>query len=217
MPYLLNPQEVSFPLPGLADEDGLLAIGGDLSLERLVLAYENGIFPWYQQNGEWFWFSPLERCVIFPAHLKISKSMRALLKKGHFSITHNHAFQDVIKNCATIKRADDESTSWINPELQEAYTKLYQHGYAHSLEVWLDEKLVGGLYGVFINGVFIGESMFSKVSNASKIALIYLGKLPQVKLIDCQVPNPHLISMGAELIPQESYLAMLRARSNPAL
>jgi leucyl/phenylalanyl-tRNA--protein transferase len=197
-----------FPDPALAEEDGLLAIGGDLSIERLLVAYSNGIFPWFSEGEPILWYSPHERCVIYPDKIKVSKSMRKILNQEVFKVTFNQAFTDVILNCANTERKGQDGT-WITNEMQEAYIKLHQHGYAHSVEVWLDNKLVGGLYGLKVNRVFCGESMFSHVSNASKTAMIFLSKM-NIDLIDCQLPNDHLMSLGAEMITRELYMEMLQ-------
>ena len=198
-----------FPDPALAEEDGLLAIGGDLSMERLLVAYSNGIFPWFSEGEPILWYSPHERCVIYPDKIKISKSMQKILKQEVFKITFNEAFAEVIRNCATTERKEQDGT-WITNEMQDAYINLHQQGYAHSVEVWLENQLVGGLYGLKVNRVFCGESMFSHVSNASKAALIFLSKM-NIDLIDCQLPNDHLISLGAEMISRELYMEMLQA------
>jgi leucyl/phenylalanyl-tRNA--protein transferase len=197
-----------FPDPALAEEDGLLAIGGDLSTERLLIAYSNGIFPWFSEGEPILWYSPHERCVIYPDKIKISKSMRKVLKEGIFKVTFNEAFSDVILNCANTERKGQDGT-WITNEMQEAYINLHQQGYAHSVEVWLNDQLVGGLYGLKVNRVFCGESMFSHVSNASKAALIFLSKM-NIDLIDCQLPNDHLMSLGAEMISRELYMETLQ-------
>lgn len=208
--FQLPEDEIVFPNPALAEADGLLAVGGDLSMERLILAYSNGIFPWFSEDDPILWYSPHERCVIYPDRIFMSKSMRKILSRNIFKITVNDAFEEVIMNCARVPRKGQEGT-WITKEMQEAYLKLNEKGYAHSVEVWLDNKLVGGLYGVKINRVFCGESMFSLVSNASKSALIYLSKL-DVDLIDCQLPNDHLMSLGAEMISRELYMEMIEAK-----
>jgi len=206
--FQLLADDPAFPDPALAEEDGLLAIGGDLSIERLLTAYSNGIFPWFSEGDPILWYSPHERCVIYPEKIRISKSMKQVLKQGIFKVTLNQAFKDVILNCATTQRKGQDGT-WITTEMQQAYLNLHHNGYAHSVEVWKDDKLVGGLYGLKINRVFCGESMFSHVSNASKTALIFLSKL-HVDLIDCQLPNDHLMRLGAEMISRESYMEMLR-------
>jgi len=199
-----------FPPVHLAEPDGLLAIGGDLSTERLLLAYRSGIFPWYE--GEHIlWWSPDPRFVLFPDELVISKSMRTIIRKQSFSFTTNQAFAQVIENCKKIYRKDQNGT-WITDEVKLAYTRLHHLGYAHSAETWLNGQLVGGLYGVILGDVFYGESMFSKESNASKFAFIsYVEHLKQigVRIIDCQVYTEHLESMGARMIPRSDFIKIL--------
>jgi len=206
--FQLADDDLSFPNPALAEEDGLLAIGGDLSLERLLLAYSNGIFPWFSEGDPILWYSPHQRCVIYPERINVSKSMKKIQKNKTFEVTINTAFEAVIKNCADTPRIGQDGT-WITDEMQNAYINLHKKGFAHSIEVWLDKKLVGGLYGIKINRVFCGESMFSHVSNASKTALIFLAET-DIDLIDCQLPNDHLMSMGAEMIDQNLYSAILQ-------
>jgi len=201
-------EELIFPDPSLAEPDGLLAIGGDLSGERLVLAYQNGIFPWFSEGDPICWYAPHERCVIFPEKVKVSKSMRKVLADGIFTVTIDQAFEEVIVSCAQSPRKGQDGT-WITTEMQDAYISLHHNGWAHSVEVWHEGRLAGGLYGLEINGVFCGESMFSSMSNASKTALIWLCRNPAYRLIDCQLPNDHLLSLGAEMIPQEQYLSIL--------
>jgi len=208
MVFSLPEDEVVFPNPELADEDGLLAIGGDLSAERLILAYQNGIFPWFSDDDPICWYSPHERCVIFPDRIKVTKSMKQVLKNGSFKVTANQAFEKVIANCAKIPRKDQPGT-WITQEMIDAYINLHRLGWAHSVEVWKDGSLVGGLYGIVINKVFCGESMFSLVSNASKVALVFLCR-QAFDLIDCQLANDHLLSLGAELINRETYMRALK-------
>lgn len=197
-----------FPDPAFAEEDGLLAVGGDLSVERLDLAYHNGIFPWYSSKNPILWYSPHERCVIYPDKIKVSKSMRQVLKSGKFKVTFDLDFPAVIRACASIFREGQDGT-WITKDMEKAYLEMHRQGKAHSVEVWQEEKLVGGLYGVVINHVFCGESMFSLVSNASKTALITLCQQKQYGLIDCQMENEHLLSLGAVLITREEYLKYL--------
>ncbi len=197
-----------FPDPALADEDGLLAIYGDLSPERLLLAYSNGIFPWFDEDSPILWYSPHERFVLFPSELKISKSMKQVINSKKFKITYNTAFEKVIKACAEVRREGQEGT-WITPEMQEAYTALHRLGYVHSIEVWNQEKLVGGLYGVLINKIFCGESMFSKESNTSKLALIWLCQNANINLIDCQLHTDHLEKMGARVIDRAEFMSFL--------
>lgn len=213
MIFELSDDELWFPEPELADEDGLLAIGGDLSAERLVLAYQCGIFPWFSEETPILWYAPHQRFVLIPDELKISKSMHKLLNSEKFRITFDTAFPDVIKACATISRLDQDGT-WITSDMQEAYINLYRLGIAHSVEVWQNDQLVGGLYGIHINSVFCGESMFSKVSNASKAALIWLCQNKNYKFVDCQVHTSHLESLGAAFISMEQYLNFLNADKN---
>jgi len=211
MPYLLDEKELVFPHPSLADEDGLLAVGGDLQIDRLMLAYENGIFPWYNEESPILWYAPLERFVLFPKKLKVSKSLRQILKSNRFKITLDESFEQVILNCANMPRKDQDGT-WIVADMQNAYTQLHQAGYAHSIEVWMEGELIGGLYGVQVGKVFCGESMFSKVSNASKVALVYLATNFDFSLIDCQIPSEHLRKMGAQIITQKDYLTILQTQ-----
>jgi leucyl/phenylalanyl-tRNA--protein transferase len=201
-------ERLLFPEPGLAEPDGLLAVGGDLTTQRLLLAYQNGIFPWYSHDSPILWYSPHERFVLYPDELKISKSMRQLLRSNRFRVTTNTCFADVIKACSTAPR-DGQDGTWITDDMQAAYISMNAEGYAHSVEVWEQGQLVGGLYGVGVGDVFCGESMFSKVSNASKTALIYLCQTNKFKLIDCQVHTNHLESMGARTISREQYIAVL--------
>ncbi len=207
MIFELADDDIDFPDPVLAEDDGLLAFGGDLTLNRLLKAYEKGIFPWYSQPPI-LWFSPPERFVLYPDEIKISKSMKQVLKARKFEVSINKSFTEVIKNCAQIERTHETGT-WISPEMQQAYINLHKAGYAHSVEVWENKKLVGGLYGVKTGKVFSGESMFSLVSNASKTALIYVAKNFDINLIDCQVYTSHLESMGAVLIDRNLFLNYL--------
>lgn len=203
-------KELLFPPVQSAEPDGLLAIGGDLSTARLLLAYRNGIFPWYE-GRHILWWCPDPRFVLFPEELKESKSMRQLLKRNVFEFRVDTAFREVIANCKTIPRRDQEST-WITEEVKEAYTRLHLAGYAHSAEAWQEGKLVGGLYGIRMGRVFFGESMFSKKSNASKYAFISFVRHLQaegVQLIDCQVYTEHLESLGAHMIPREDFIRLL--------
>jgi len=202
-------RRIIFPNPSLAEEDGLLAVGGDLSTNRLLLAYQNGIFPWYNDDTPILWYSPHERFVLFPNELKVSKSMRQVLKSDRFTVTSDQNFADVIDACSSAGRKGQDGT-WITDDMKQAYIRLHKEGHARSVEVWKDEKLVGGLYGVQVGEVFCGESMFSKVSNASKVALISLCNTDKYKLIDCQVYTEHLESMGARMISREEYLRILQ-------
>ena len=202
-------ERLLFPDPALAEEDGLLAIGADLSVERLLLAYQNGIFPWYSDDTPILWYSPHERFVLFPDELKISKSMRQVMRSGRFSVTRNQCFDRVIDACSTTTRQGQDGT-WITADMRAAYIELHRQGHAHSVEVWDDNQLAGGLYGVAVGKVFCGESMFSRISNASKTALISLAQSGDFNLIDCQVHTEHLESMGARMISRTEYMSMLR-------
>ncbi len=211
--YLTN--KLEFPPPQSASPDGIVAVGGDLKPDRLILAYKNGIFPWFEEEDIILWWSPDPRMVLFPEKLKVSSSMRKLLKNNYFEITYNQCFEEVISNCAEIKRPGQSGT-WITSGMIEGYTELHRRGFATSVEVWKDKKLVGGLYGIDLGlGVFCGESMFSLVSNASKAAFITLvQKLhkEKYKLIDCQVYTQHLESLGAEEIPRSEFLKILKGK-----
>lgn len=199
-------KDIIFPDVTQASSEGLLAIGGDLSVDRLVLAYKSGIFPWFELDEPILWWSPDPRFVVFPEHLKVSKSMRSFIKKHKYTITQNKAFNEVVVQCAQAKRANQDGT-WITNEMIKSYRKLHDLGYAKSLEVWDESKLIAGLYGIDLgNNVFCGESMFTKVSNASKLAFIHLVNSGQYKLIDCQVHTNHLESLGAEFISRKDFL-----------
>ena len=206
MYFLLK--ELFFPDVTEADRDGILAVGGDLSPERLLLAYQSGIFPWFDSDEPILWWAPPRRMVLFPDELVVSKSMRSILRKELFTITFNKDFRAVISNCRTIKRNGQRGT-WISDEMIEAYVKLHEMGQAKSVEVWQNNELVGGLYGIDLGTIFCGESMFSKVSNASKVAFITLVenlKIRKYKLIDCQVHNDHLESLGAREIDRAEFM-----------
>ncbi|HCN83689.1 MAG TPA: leucyl/phenylalanyl-tRNA--protein transferase [Sphingobacteriaceae bacterium] len=209
MIFKLHKDVILFPEAELAEEDGLLAIGGDLSPEWLTLAYSQGIFPWYSDKSPILWYSPHERFVLFPDKIRISKSMSQIINSGIFRITYDQNFESIIKACAHIERKDQPGT-WINQDMQKAYIRLHLSGLAHSVEVWQDQELVGGLYGVSVNNVFCGESMFTKVSNASKAALIWLCRNKNYKMIDCQIESEHLTRMGAEMITRKEYLEALK-------
>lgn len=200
---------IEFPDYKFTSKEGIIALGGDLSSERLIYAYKNGIFPWFSEGDPIVWHCPFKRMVLFPEDIKISKSMRKIIKKKEFIITENKAFETVIYNCKSIERNDGLGT-WITNEMEQAYINLHKKGVAKSIEVWLDNELVGGLYGLEINNIFCGESMFSKVSNASKLAFIHLAKNKKYKLIDCQVYNEHLASLGAKEIPRDVFLKILK-------
>lgn len=202
-------EKIEFPDVTLATSDGLLAIGGDLSVERLTLAYKTGIFPWFEIDQPILWWSPDPRFVLFPEHLKISKSMKQFLRKTSLTVTYNKAFEEVILNCSKISRDGQEGT-WITREMISSYNKLHNLGYAKSIEVWDKNTLVGGLYGIDLgNNVFCGESMFSKVSNASKLALISLVQNSNYSLIDCQVYTKHLETLGAQEISREKFIKLI--------
>jgi len=209
--------KIEFPKPETASEEGVIALGGDLSEERLVLAYQSGIFPWYSDEEPIVWYCPAERMVLFPEDLKVSKSMKQIVRKSQFSITENNAFEEVVFNCKHILRNDDFGT-WITDDMEQAYIHLHKKGIVKSIEVWQfnsainKQELVGGLYGIDLgNGVFCGESMFSLVSNTSKLAFIHLVQNYNYKLIDCQVYNDHLASLGAREIPRSEFLELLKA------
>ena len=216
--FFLN-NSISFPPVNEADENGLLAVGGDLSTERLLIAYRNGIFPWFNENEPLLWWCPDPRFVLFPEKLRITKSMRTVLQNGKLRFTINKAFEEVIKNCKMIDRKEQDGT-WISEAVQKAYTDLHKLGYAHSAEAWFEGKLVGGLYGIRLGNVFFGESMFSTISNASKFAFInYVLQLQKEKvaLIDCQIHTDHLESLGAEMIRRESFISLLNKHILKAL
>ncbi len=214
--FLLS-NDLVFPPVEMADEDGLLAIGGDLSTKRLLLAYQQGIFPWYSEQDPICWWCPNPRFVLFPDELKISRSMKRVLRSGPFGFTTNTAFAEVIRNCRTISRKDQDGT-WISAEVQNAYIRLHELGYAQSAEAWNNNELVGGIYGVRLGNIFFGESMFSRQTNASKFALArYVEQLKQegVVLIDCQVYTLHLESLGARMIPRKDFMRLLAENTRP--
>lgn len=201
-------ERLVFPNPELAEPDGLLAVGGDLSPERLMLAYSQGIFPWYSDQNPILWYSPHERFVLFPSELKVSKSMRKVINSGQFQMTLDQDFSAVINACANSVREGQKGT-WITAEMENAYLELHRIGKAHSIEVWEDKELVGGLYGIETNQVFCGESMFSHTSNASKAALIFLCGQKKHQLIDCQMHTEHLESLGARMISRKDFMKIL--------
>lgn len=211
MPVFLLNDDLVFPDPEAANPDGLLAIGGDLRPDRLLLAYESGLFPWFSPPDPVLWWSPDPRCVIYCHELKISKSMRNVLNQGRFSVTFDEAFLEVVDGCRSVGRRGQEGT-WITQEVMKSYNYLHRLGVAHSVEVWHNGKLVGGLYGVSIGRMFFGESMFSHASNASKVAFIALINVLQPRgftLIDCQIYNDHLGTLGARMIPRRDFLDTL--------
>lgn len=213
MPVFTLSERLSFPPPHLAIKEGLLAVGGDLSIDRLLLAYRSGIFPWYSEGEPILWWSPDPRLVLYPSELRVSRSLRRLIKRNVFHITFDQDFEAVITGCAEAKRSYGEGT-WITDEMKSAYIALHNAGWAHSVEAWQDDRIVGGLYGVAIGRVFFGESMFSCVSNASKVAFVTL--VEQLKrlnftLIDCQVKTDHLMRFGAREIPRKAFIAAIEA------
>ena len=207
-------KKLEFPAAESADRFGVVAIGGDLSTERLMLAYESGIFPWFDEGDPIIWHSPKDRMVLFPNELRVSKSMRNILNQQLFKVTLNQDFEGVIRSCRDIKR-DGQNGTWITDDMTKAYCELHRLGKAKSVEVWLNDELVGGLYGIDLGTIFCGESMFSKVSNASKVAFIYLVSMlskQNYSLVDCQVYNPHLESLGAREIDRTEFLEILKNR-----
>lgn len=213
--YWLPEDELIFPDPQFADDEGIVALGGDLSPKRLVLAYSNGIFPWYNQDEPIIWWSPNPRFILLPENLKVSKSMRQVLRRETFKITFDTDFKSVLWNCQQIKRTGQDGT-WITDEMYDAYVRLHSLGLAHSVEVWQEDVLVGGLYGISIGKCFFGESMFAKVSNASKAGFITMvQKLESIgfDMIDCQTETAHLRSLGADFIDRTDFLTYLKANN----
>jgi len=210
MPIYRLSDDLIFPHASLAEEDGLLALEGDLSPERLLLAYSNGIFPWYSEEEPILWWSPDPRFVVYPKDIKISHSMKKLIKKNKYRISFDTCFRDVISNCSNLRK---EAGTWITNEMIEAYCKLHELGFAHSVETWYEDKLVGGLYGVSIGKCFFGESMFSTMNNASKVAFVSLSNVLEEKnfiVLDCQVHTTHLESLGAVFISREDFLILIK-------
>jgi leucyl/phenylalanyl-tRNA--protein transferase len=206
-----DPGPPVFPPHRLARADGLLAIGGDLSVPRLLAAYRHGVFPWYAPGDPIMWWSPDPRVILEPGRLRIARSLRAVIRRQRYTITFDHDFAAVIHACATVPRGDDLGT-WIQPEVEAAYTALHRLGYAHSVEAWEGDALAGGLYGVQLGRCFFGESMFSRATDASKVSLAALCQRligNEVGLIDCQVTSPHLLSLGAHEIPRAEFLRRL--------
>jgi leucyl/phenylalanyl-tRNA--protein transferase len=207
----LDENEISFPDPELYDgHEGIIAFGGDLSVERIWFAYQLGIFPWFNPGEEILWWCPDPRFVLFPEEIKVSKSMKKILDRNVFIFTENTNFREVIKNCRDISRKGQSGT-WLSDELMESFIKLHDYGLAKSLEVWQNEELVGGFYGLQIGNIFCGESMFSKVSNASKAGFIHFAQKyrNKLELIDCQSHTDHLESLGARMIPKREFLKIL--------
>jgi len=220
MPIFQLSDKASFPPPHFSEGDGLLAVGGDLSEERLVKAYYMGIFPWYSDPDPILWWSPDPRLVLFPSDLRVSRRLRRTIRRGTFRVTMDTAFEQVIQSCAEIPRKHEKGT-WITPDMVTAYCRLHTAGFAHSVEVWSEGRLAGGLYGVAIGRCFFGESMFSNQSNASKVAFVklveYLHK-KEFRLIDCQVTTTHLKKFGAREIPRAEFLNILeKLREKPSL
>lgn len=208
-----DPKNLDFPPIEQANKEGLLAIGGDLSSARLRGAYRRGIFPWYSEGQPIMWWSPDPRTVLFPKALKVSRSLRKTLRQGRFQVSLDRNFDRVIRACALPRDGAGVTGTWITPEMIDAYCELHHGGIAHSVEAWLGDELVGGLYGVALGKVFFGESMFSHVSDASKVAFVYLAKQLQAwgyLMIDCQLPSKHLFSLGAQLIRREVFLAEIK-------
>lgn len=203
--------KIAFPSYQQTSKEGIIALGGDLSEERLIYAYQNGIFPWFSEGEPIVWYCPFERMVLFPEELRVSKSMQKIRTKNNFRITENKAFKEVIYNCKNTVRSDGFGT-WITDDMEEAYIHLHEIGIAKSIEVWFQDELVGGLYGLEINNIFCGESMFSKASNASKLAFIHLVKSAKYRLIDCQLYNDHLATLGAKEIERSRFLKILKEK-----
>ena len=206
--------ELWFPDPHLGEDDGLVAVGGDLSVDRLILAYSNGYFPWfaYHYQDEPLWYCPLQRFVIFPNEIHVSHSMRQLIRQQRYQLTINCDFDGVIHGCATAQQRDTEDGAWLGERIVSAYTELFRQGFAASVEVWDGTRLVGGLYGVTLGSSFFGESMFSLVPSASKLALVHLARTFEAlggRMIDCQFETPHLRSMGARFITYEDYMSIV--------
>ena len=211
MPVFLLSDKISFPPPYLASKEGLLAVGGDLSQKRLLLAYRTGIFPWFSDDEPILWWSPDPRLVLYPEEIRVSKTLKKTIKKKMFHVTMDSAFVQVINQCAKIRLQNNQGT-WIVKEMIDAYCKLHESGFAHSVEAWYQNELVGGLYGVSLGKCFFGESMFTRVSNASNVALVklveYLNAL-SFDMIDCQLTTEHLLRFGAKEIPRISFLNQL--------
>ena len=211
MPVFLLSDKIEFPPPQLASEHGLLAVGGDLSQERLLLAYRMGIFPWFSDDEPIMWWSPDPRLVLYPREIKIPKTLKKIIRKNEFKVTMDLAFRDVIHHCADVRLKKYEGT-WIVKDMMDAYCRLHESGFAHSVEAWHQGELAGGLYGVSLGRCFFGESMFTRISNASNVALVelveYLNTL-SFDMLDCQIPTDHLIRFGAREVSRARFLAQL--------
>ena len=211
MPIFILTSDLKFPPVHLATPEGLLCVGGDLSPSRLLLAYQSGIFPWYSDDEPILWWSPDPRLVLYPKELKISRSLNKTIRKVGYRVTMDICFQHTIESCAHAKRKEAHGT-WITPEMAQAYARLHEMGYAHSVETWYQGKIVGGLYGVSLGRCFFGESMFSIMPDASKVALVALRNFlhdRNFKLIDCQLPTDHLIRMGARKVSRKVFISEL--------
>ncbi|MFO7752756.1 MAG: leucyl/phenylalanyl-tRNA--protein transferase [Desulfobacteraceae bacterium] len=212
MPVFRLSEQIEFPPPGLARSDGLLCVGGDLSTERLIEAYKNGIFPWYAHNEPILWWTPDPRLILYPRDIRVSRSLAKRLRKNFFSVSMDTAFEEVVRNCAHTRTIHGEDT-WLTSDMIQAYTRLHEAGRAHSVECWRNRRLAGGLYGVSLGGVFFGESMFTIITDASKVALVHLARYLErldYDLIDCQVATDHMVSMGAVEIPRQLFLKKVR-------
>ena len=209
-----NPSDLRFPPVDLATPEGLLAVGGDLRPERLLEAYRHGIFPWYSDDQPILWWSPDPRTVLFPEKLHVGRSLEKTIRRGHFTVTLDTCFRDVMQQCAGPRPQYPDGGTWITTEMLDAYTTLHEQGYAHSVEMWQKGKLVGGVYGVALGGAFFAESMFTRVPDASKVALVSLVRQLQAwgfRIIDCQQSSPHVMRFGAEEIPRRDFLNHLTA------
>ena len=212
MPIFRLSEKMSFPPPHFAAANGLLAIGGDLSRERLLIAYENGIFPWYSPYDPILWWCPDPRLVLYPGQVHVPDRLRRTIKSGCFRVTSDTAFDQVIRQCARVRLENNEET-WLDDDMIEAYCRLHEDGFAHSVEIWQNGQLVGGLYGVCLGGCFFGESMFTRARDASKVALVALCRhmeKNQFDMIDCQVATAHLVWMGAREVPRKAFLRQLQ-------
>ncbi len=211
IPFLAADDEITdFPEVGTAlrEPDGLLMAGGNLSPGRLLSAYRSGIFPWYEEGEPILWWSPDPRCIIWPENIRITRSLRKTIRSEKYEITDNLAYREVMKQCGALR--NNSSGTWVTEDMINAYCKLHEYGFARSLEVWMGPRLVGGLYGIQLGTVFIGESMFSHESDASKVALVHLAQCGKYDLIDCQLENPHLVSMGSQTISRDRYIGYLQ-------